>query len=120
MTENEGWTWLMNSKKWHYFVDGESLCKRWMYLGSSLDKLQKGNNDSPDNCVVCKKKLLARDAQLRNEAVQPQHSGLGIKKNISKCLMCGSARNVVDGYLDACPQCGDVRRKITIGKTIVI
>jgi len=72
MTELEGWVFLINSKKWHYFVDGESLCSGWMYWGKSLDDFQKGNNDSPDNCAKCKKKLLARDAQQRNEADAPK------------------------------------------------
>jgi hypothetical protein len=50
----------------------------------------------------------------------PKHSGLRVEENISKCIICGSARDVIDEYLGACPKCGDVRRKITIGKTIVI
>jgi hypothetical protein len=51
----EGWTWLFNSKKWHYFRDGKSLCKKWALLGS--EDLEQGNDNSPDNCITCKKIL---------------------------------------------------------------
>ncbi len=56
---NEGWTWLLNSKKWHYFgSDGRSLCGRWMNLGNP--KLEQGNDNSPDNCKACRKALLKK------------------------------------------------------------
>lgn len=48
---NEGWTWLMNARKWHYFRDGKSLCKKWMILSSK--ELEAGNPDHPDNCKTC-------------------------------------------------------------------
>jgi len=53
--KKEGWTWLYNSKKWHYFKDGMSLCGKFMLLKS--DKLEQGNDDSLDNCAICKKTL---------------------------------------------------------------
>ena len=57
MTEQlkEGWTYLWNSPKWHYFRDGKSLCGRWMCLGSEFEA---GNETSPDNCVTCMKKRM--------------------------------------------------------------
>jgi hypothetical protein len=55
----EGWTWLFNSPKWHYMVDGRSLCGRWMILGSG--DLEQGNNESVDNCKACMKKLQMRE-----------------------------------------------------------
>jgi len=56
MVENkEGWTWLINSRKWHYFVNGRSLCGKFMLF--SIPKLEQGNNNSPDNCMACRKKL---------------------------------------------------------------
>ena len=59
MPENkEGWTWLSNSPKWHYFVDGRSLCKRFMLFGNA--KLDQGQDDSPDNCKACMKALQKR------------------------------------------------------------
>lgn len=51
----EGWTWLVNTKKWHYFRDSRSLCGKWLYLGSS--DLEQGKDNSPDNCVACVRKL---------------------------------------------------------------
>jgi len=48
-----GWGWPVYSKKAHYFVDGRSLCGKWLYLGS----LEQGNDDSRDNCAECKKRL---------------------------------------------------------------
>lgn len=60
----EGWKGFINSKKWHYIVDKESLCGKFMYLGQ--DKLlEQGNNDSPSNCAVCKRKLKRRNVVLK-------------------------------------------------------
>jgi len=58
MSEQEGWTWLINSRKWHYFVGPRSLCRRWALVGNP--ELEKGNDDSPDNCAACKRKLAER------------------------------------------------------------
>jgi len=55
----EGWTWLYNATKWHYFVDGRSLCGKYMLFGQGND-LEQGHNNSPDNCVSCKRKLKIR------------------------------------------------------------
>ena len=63
----EGWTWLHNSKKWHYFVDGRSLCGRWMLF--SNPGLEQGNDDSPDNCKACSKKLITRKAGMTKETL---------------------------------------------------
>ena len=57
----EGWGWLLNSTKWHYFLaDGKSMCGKWLRL--SNDDQEQGNDDSPDNCAACRKKLKARKA----------------------------------------------------------
>lgn len=40
----EGWTWLTNSRKWHYFVEGRSLCSKWMLFGNPT--LETGTDDS--------------------------------------------------------------------------
>ena len=53
----EGWSWLYNSPKYHYFREGRSLCKRWMILGPG-DFEQDWKDDMPDNCAGCQKKLL--------------------------------------------------------------
>ena len=60
METKEGWTWLTNSKKWHYFVDGRSLCGGFMVFANMQGELVQGNNDSSDNCASCKKKLQKR------------------------------------------------------------
>ena len=59
MKNKEGWTWLTNAIKWHYFREGQSLCKKYMLLGSG--ELELGNNNSPDNCAACKKVLIKED-----------------------------------------------------------
>lgn len=53
----EGWTYLINSKKWHYFRDGRSLCGKWAYFGSS--DFEKGKDNHPKNCSACVKKRAA-------------------------------------------------------------
>lgn len=50
----EGWVVLINASKWHYFRKGISLCKKWGYLGSEFEL---GNDNSPDNCSSCRKKI---------------------------------------------------------------
>lgn len=57
----EGWTWLTNSSKWHYFVNKKSLCGRFAIW--SDDDLEQGNDDSEDNCAACKRKLTVRRAK---------------------------------------------------------
>lgn len=51
----EGWCHLINSTKWHYFVDHRSLCGRWLCL--SLSGLEQGNDNSSENCNACRIKL---------------------------------------------------------------
>jgi hypothetical protein len=57
--EKEGWAYLLNAMKWHYFVaGGRSLCGKWMLLSNRAT--EEGNDDSSDNCVACRRKLAAR------------------------------------------------------------
>ena len=58
--KKEGWEYKYKSPKWHYFKNGQSICGKWMYLG---DDLEKGNNNSPDNCKSCIKKLKALEGK---------------------------------------------------------
>lgn len=51
--KREGWAWLDNTTKRHYFVDGRSLCCKWGYFG----ELTPGTDYYPQNCTVCRKKL---------------------------------------------------------------
>jgi hypothetical protein len=64
----EGWTYLINAKKWHYFRDSRSLCGRWMYLGDS--DLEMGKDNSPDNCTACRAKLLKERARANKQAAK--------------------------------------------------
>ncbi|MCX9083198.1 MAG: hypothetical protein OIN87_00165 [Candidatus Methanoperedens sp.] len=67
----KGWGFPLNSKKAHYFVDGRSLCGKWMFFGV----LEQGNDNSLDNCTACKKALL-------NEKVKKKTSELKEKGKI--------------------------------------
>lgn len=58
----EGWNYLFNTPKWHYFRDGRSLCKRWMIFGDNADA-QLGKNESPDNCKACRTALEKEQAK---------------------------------------------------------
>lgn len=51
----EGWAPCYGSRKWHYFVEGRSLCRNFGLLGRV--ELEQGLDNSPDNCAVCRKKL---------------------------------------------------------------
>ncbi|MBA7491660.1 hypothetical protein ES702_02208 [subsurface metagenome] len=53
MSEKRGWGWPRNSRKTHYFIDGRSLCGKWMFFG----KLEDSQDNSPDNCVSCTKAI---------------------------------------------------------------
>lgn len=66
----EGWGWIRNSPKWHYFVDGRSLCGKWLGLG--LGELEQGNDESGDNCTVCKKALAKRKAKALVEKLEKE------------------------------------------------
>ncbi len=55
----EGWAWPINASKAHYFVNGESLCRKWMYL-AKLDSQESLVIETPDDCLECRKKLKKR------------------------------------------------------------
>jgi hypothetical protein len=67
----EGWTYLINAAKWHYFRDSRSLCGKWMYLGTS--DLVKGHDASPQNCRTCMNKL-AKERAKKNRAASKAFS----------------------------------------------
>jgi hypothetical protein len=62
VSANEGWTWLHNSRKWHYFKGGRAVCGGFMLLAHPSEGYQTGNDNSPDNCAACKRKRLAPQA----------------------------------------------------------
>jgi len=51
----EGWGPPSQSRKWHYFIAGRSLCGSFGWFDK--DPLEQGNDNSADNCAACKKKL---------------------------------------------------------------
>jgi hypothetical protein len=51
--KREGWGFPSNSRKAHYFVGVRSLCMSWLFFG----ELETGNDNSPDNCMECKRSL---------------------------------------------------------------
>ena len=51
----EGWFRPWESKKWHYFRAGRSLCGKWGFPG----ELSNGMDNSPDNCADCRRKRFA-------------------------------------------------------------
>lgn len=52
----EGWNAVYNSKKFHYFKEGRSLCKKYGLLG--YEGLQADNGKpSIDDCKACSNKL---------------------------------------------------------------
>lgn len=63
--QKEGWLLLANSRKWHYFISGRSLCREWMVIRRVDYEL--GNDDSPDNCKICQKKLAKLKAKEKGE-----------------------------------------------------
>ena len=54
----EGWAYLMNSRNEHYFVEGRSLCRKW--LGFSLDFERTLGQPK---CKTCQKALEKRGAK---------------------------------------------------------
>ena len=49
-----GWGWPGNAKKAHYFVDGRSLCGRWLFFGQPT---QNQGASSPDDCRECARRV---------------------------------------------------------------
>jgi len=48
-TQKSGWGWPQLARKAHYFVDGMSLCRHWMFTGSTYERA----DDNEDNCATC-------------------------------------------------------------------
>ena len=71
----EGWTWLRNSRKWHYFVDQRSLCGRFLLLANP--DLEQGNDDSPDNCKACIKALASKRKEENDGCLDADRGGKG-------------------------------------------
>lgn len=61
MSKDQGWAWPGNARKAHYFVDGRSLCGRWMFFGAQEQPQAMSLNPGPDDCVSCWRKAEARN-----------------------------------------------------------
>jgi hypothetical protein len=48
-----GWGWPGLSKKSHYFIEGRSLCGKWIFMGA----LTTVDFKSPDDCADCRRRL---------------------------------------------------------------
>lgn len=55
---NEGWSYLFNSRKEHYFVQGKSLCGKFLILGSG-----DCSPSAKKPCKGCLKKLERRKSE---------------------------------------------------------
>lgn len=64
------WRWIRDSNKRHYFVGGQSLCGK--RLGLRFGKLEMDNDESNDNCTVCKKILLRMKTQVLSEKLNKE------------------------------------------------
>lgn len=51
---SQGWGHPLNSRKFHYFRNCQSLCNRWMFFGRDLDD---DKNELADECQECRKRL---------------------------------------------------------------
>ena len=49
----EGWGWPANSRKSHYFQEGEaiSVCGKWMFTGQR----ERDSFESSDDCASCRR-----------------------------------------------------------------
>lgn len=67
MANKEGWGWLVNARKYHYFRNHRSLCGRWGLLDDR--DLSQGDDDSPDNCVHCRQALKGDYGKQKTETI---------------------------------------------------
>lgn len=55
---NEGWQYLFNARKCHYFkLDGRSLCGRWLLLVGGANRSPELGFRTKDDCAGCVRKL---------------------------------------------------------------
>lgn len=63
--EGEGWGYLPNTAKAHYFADGHrSICGKWMTLGSPIWESNQTLGVKPDRgtCAACWKRRAKQKA----------------------------------------------------------
>jgi len=72
MTQKRGWAWPDNAAKSHYFINGRSLCGRWMFLGEPLAEDHPGG--LRNDCKACTQRLAKHRANQGEEVVTHQES----------------------------------------------
>ena len=75
-TGNQGWKYLFNAPKQHYFKEGWSLCGRWMTIGWG-ECVEDNGKPQADECVSCRRKLtpaIAPKPKKRVKKVMPHES----------------------------------------------
>ncbi len=62
--QQEGWGWLGNATKWHWFIRStrRSLCGRWMFLDARME-LEADGEASNKDCVECRRRLARKEAR---------------------------------------------------------
>lgn len=51
-----GWQFINAKNEWHYFAGGRSLCRKLSVITTGKNT-SHGEDNNPDNCVVCKERL---------------------------------------------------------------
>ncbi len=61
----EGWQMPSRNKRFHYFVEGRSLCRRWKLPSYNNTLSQDTGNEEPlkDDCKSCFRELAKRRSQ---------------------------------------------------------
>lgn len=55
--QSDGWGWPLGATRAHYFQDGRSLCRRWLFFGPLEQQSLMGLKHSIDDCKTCTKTL---------------------------------------------------------------
>ena len=53
---NKGWKESLFNNKYHFFINGQSLCRKYVTFNSN--GYYKNIDDNPNNCKECKDKLI--------------------------------------------------------------
>jgi len=67
----EGWWRPGSSRKFHYFVDGRSLCSGWGFPDYNNLDADTGNKEpGGEDCAACFRKLAKRRQELKVEKIE--------------------------------------------------
>lgn len=65
-----GWGWPMASRKAHYFINGMSLCRKWMYTGTLTQN--QSSERGPDDCAECHRKQAPAETRKPPSGEEPK------------------------------------------------